>query len=174
MAIHPDFYSVTSGFKQVQKGLEESKTFRGMHIQFAAWEVRYSDLSGIAATAGNVTLSATHGFTFPANVLIGVAPTIIYVDTPFTGGSISAITAEVGDSGDTDELLAAVSVFSGTGWKAAVQGVKVGAVERFEASYAPVVRFSATGANLSATTAGKLRLMVPYIQVGSVPPAITR
>lgn len=167
MPVHEDFFASTNPFKHVQKALEDSVTFRGLHLQAAVWEVKAADFSGVAATAGNLTLGAAHGFVFPANTLIGAAPTVVYVTTPFTGGSISAITAEVGDAGDTDELLAAVSVFSGTGWKAAVQGVKIGAVDRYEAAYAPVVRLAATGGNLSTLTAGNLTVIVPYIALGT-------
>jgi hypothetical protein len=135
-----------------------------MPVSFSVYEVRYSDFSAVAATAGNLALDSTKGgVDYPATSMIAMHVPIVYVETPFTGGSISAITAEIGDAADTDELMAAVSVFSGTGYKAAVAGAKFGTVDRYEAAYAPIVRLAATGGNLSTLTAGKLRIVLPFI-----------
>ena len=80
---------------------------KAAQVQLFTETIGHADLTA-AATAENIALSG-----FPANsIIVGAC---LELDTDFSGGSVSAITAEIGDAGDTNELAAAVDVFTGAG-----------------------------------------------------------
>lgn len=90
---------------------------------------------------------------FPANVMREAA--VFRVLTNFTGGLISAVTAEGGDAGDPNGLIDAQSVFATAG---TVIGTPAAAeyLPRPEASFIPTLTLRTTGANVSAHTGGRL------------------
>lgn len=125
-------------------------------INYMEWTVGYAAASA-AATTKSVSLSG-----FPADA----APIAceMVVDTDFAGGSVSACVVEVGDAGDTDELLTSSNVFTGvqnTAWVQTDAAARVGKFHR-ETAYAPEVKFTSTTDNLDALTAGSLRVRIYY------------
>ena len=103
------------------------------------------------------------GRQMPANARVMYA--WINVLSGFSGGSVSAITAQVGDAGDPDELIAAVSVL------AAAEGLKpasgVYTLGTFESAYAPLVTIDSVGDNLDQVDAGRIEVFLVYQAIGS-------
>lgn len=101
----------------------------------------------LTAAATNEEIAVTG---FPANAILIAG--FIELDTDFSGGSVSALTASIGDTANADELAAAVNVFTGAGagLKAGVPTAHVG----FVPAYAPVVDFTATADNVVNLDAG--------------------
>ena len=95
---------------------------------------------------------------FPANSMPVAA--WIELDTDFSGGGASAVTASIGDTGDTVELTGALNVFTGAG-----AGLKAGggtyAPYTFEAAYVPVCSVT-SDVNVSALTAGSMVVNIMY------------
>lgn len=120
--------------------------------------VPYTDVE-TAATTKTITLHAT-----PANALIdGV---LVNVTTAFSGGSISAITVQVGYSSDTDNLILPRSVAS-TGQIGAEPtdlGEALGNLKSYFVTSARThqLLFTATGANLTDLTQGQLDAYIWY------------
>lgn len=116
--------------------------------------VSVSDLTDTAASQ-EVALTG-----FPANAILMSAG--IELDTEFSGGSASAVTAEVGDTGATTELCTALDVFTGAGagWKIAPGALS--GTWAFEAAYAPVCTITATTDTVDNLTAGALVVHIWY------------
>lgn len=95
---------------------------------------------------------------FPANARPMYA--WINVITGFSGGSVSAITAALGDAGDIDELITAVSVLDGA------EGLKVKSgtytLGSFETAYAPIVTIVSTDDDLENVDAGVIEVCIAY------------
>lgn len=109
----------------------------------------------VAALAGATTQSLAL-FTKAANVKIEQA--VIKHSTAFSGGAVSALTASVGISGTLAGIIAALDVFAAvaaTGFKE-----EAAAPTLTLASVGVVLAFSATGANMSALTAGALTVWI--------------
>lgn len=84
----------------------------------------------------------------------------------FAGGTISAITVQIGD-GDPDALMAAISVFTGVslaqiGADGAEAGIGTAALE---SAYAPVATFTSTNGNLNTLTSGIVEARILYAQL---------
>lgn len=78
----------------------------------------------------------------------------------FSGGSVSACVAKLGDAGSDNELITNVSVFTGgTGLK-----VKSGAytLGTYEAAYAPIITFTSTSDNVVNLSAGVMEVVIQY------------
>lgn len=126
-----------------------------------------ADITGAAATTQEIDLSATYPTdTFPANVVRWGPPALRLV-RPFTGGSVSACTAALGDTGDPDGLHQATSVFSGSGW---LENTPAAAEYdfRMESSFSPTLTLATTGGNVADLTAGEIEITIPY----TIPPGI--
>jgi len=83
--------------------------------------------------------------------------------TVFTSGSITGLTVEIGTSADTDGLITAGQLLSGSptaGSERAVIGVGVGV-----SSATPLARFTASGANLGDGSATALTAGVVYVDL---------
>ena len=118
-------------------------------------QVTHADLTA-AATSEAIDIGSAFGDDV---VVLGC---LIDVTTLFSGGSVSAITAEVGiDSGDTDAMMTALDVFTGaaTGKKT---GYGVGPAGWY-GGIQPSILFSATGDNVVNLTAGDLTVTIYYI-----------
>ena len=118
--------------------------------------------ANVAALAGAAANFALTGF--PAKSFT-IASAIELV-TPFTGTAITGLTASIGDAGDTDELCVVQEVLSAAVANTILTGSgALTALWTYEATYAPVVRFSATGGNLSAMLTGKCVAHIYYATV---------
>jgi len=119
--------------------------------------IGHADLTA-AATDEDITLT-----TPPVNcIFLGGC---IETDVVFSGGAVSDITAEIGDSADPNEMAAAVDVFTG-----AAVGLQDGipttqSWQGVQLAYLPIVRFSAVGANVSVLTAGSLIAHLYYLPI---------
>jgi hypothetical protein len=115
--------------------------------------ISYTDLYATAGLTKTVLV-----FPSLAAANIGLLQAALRVKTAFVGAAISALTAEVGDDGDTDRILAASSILAAAGtWYAILPATApafFGTANTFD------VLFTATGANLTALTAGELELFL--------------
>jgi hypothetical protein len=94
----------------------------------------------------------------PANARIMYA--WVNVITGFEGGTLSALTVTLGDAGAATELLTATDVFTGAEGVAPMDGAY--AVGTFEAAYAPVATFAATGDDMDNIDTGALEICIAY------------
>jgi hypothetical protein len=84
----------------------------------------------------------------------------INIIEPFAGGSASAVTAILGDAGSSNELITAVSIFTGaSGLKVKTGSYTLGT---FEAAYAPIVTIVSTDDDLDNLTAGIIEVCIQY------------
>ena len=108
-----------------------------------------------AATAQAIDLNvAFPALQFPLNVQCGEA--YIRRTTDFAGGSITAMTAQVGDAGDPNGLVTAVDVFTGAAATASHSGT-VAAAEyamHVELAFVPLLTLSTTGDDLDQLEPG--------------------
>ena len=122
--------------------------------------VSYSDFSD-SDTSEELDLNAT--FTsnlFPANVVRRAA--YIYVAEDFAGGSVSAATVELGDTGDPNGLLTSTNVFTGAtnNWVGTPAAAE--AEQRVELAFAPTLTLTTTDGNIDTLTAGKVLVCIEY------------
>lgn len=116
--------------------------------------VPVSDLTGTAATSLSQSLTAA-----PISAGDVVQDVTVKVVTPFSGGSVSALTVSAGidyasATDNTTGLLAASSVFTGAvGW---ASGNRLYAIDNGSI----LLTWAATGANLSVLTAGQMEVYV--------------
>lgn len=75
------------------------------------------------------------------------------LDVLFAGTAITAVTIDLGDSGDPDELVDAVDMFASLGVKTTRGARAYGYVE---SGHTPIVTLTCTGGNCSALTAGQV------------------
>lgn len=137
-----------------------SFAFQRHNVYVFTETIGHADLTA-AATEEAITLSSP-----PTNCII--LGGCIELDTDFSGGSVSALTAEIGDAADPNELAAAVDVFTGAG-----AGLKDGEPTAvtglgFKTAYAPQVRFAATGDNVINLSAGSLNAHLYYVPVDTL------
>lgn len=135
--------------------------------QFFTVVVPVSDLQSTAATSLTQTFRNVTGNQLNLNTGDLIRLVDLTVDTPFTGGAVSAITAAVGIDYTTatdsaNGLLSASSVFTGAvGWAGStwIKAIDTGA---------PLLTWASTGANLSALTAGQLRVTFEVKRIADV------
>lgn len=137
--------------------MERINRLDGMRIKKRQLQVEHSDLTA-AATTESVDIGAAFG--------AGVVVVGAYLDvtTLFSGGSVSAITAEVGiKGGDTNSIVDAMDVFTGaaTGIKTAYGVGPAG----YYGAITPAILFTATGDNVVNLTAGDLTVTIIYLDV---------
>lgn len=97
--------------------------------------------------------------TFPTNVLMDGCYIVRVTD--FAGGTISAYSAEVGDTGDPNGLLTSTSVFTGVGAGYTETPAAAQFAKRLETAFVPTLTLTSVTANLDATTAGQLKVVIP-------------
>jgi len=84
----------------------------------------------------------------------------INIITPFSGGSVSALTVKLGDAGSDNELITNVSVFTGaSGLKTKTGSYALGT---YEAAYAPILTFTSTDDNVVSLDAGEIEVLIQY------------
>lgn len=97
--------------------------------------------------------------TFPTNVQR--LESYIRRVTDFSGGTISALTAQVGDTGDPNGLLTATSVFTGVGAGYTETPAAAEFTQRLETAFVPTLLLTSTTANLDQLEAGELWVCIP-------------
>lgn len=119
-----------------------------------------ADLSA-AATSEAVAITG-----FPANAKPIYAR--IEINTAFSGGSVSALTVEIGDAVDPNGKMTAEDCFTGasTGVIAGSDGAEADNSAVLEAAYSPIATFRSTSDNVDALDAGDLNAYVYYQAIG--------
>lgn len=85
----------------------------------------------------------------------------VLVATPWTGGSISAVTVVAGVTAGGSTVLGACSIFTATNGRAASRTEGIHPTGRYAAKL--VGRLTATGGNLSTATAGNATIHIDYV-----------
>lgn len=88
----------------------------------------------------------------------------VKVRTPFSGGSVSALTVSLGDSGDPDELLTASDVYGASSGDWLETGGAYTPWTR-ESDYAVIATFASTGDNVDQLTAGEIEVWIAYAKL---------
>lgn len=115
--------------------------------------------SGVTAAA---LARAGQSGDFPANAWINIAmgPYLRLV-TPFSGGSVSAVTIEFGDA-DLDGLLTASNVFTGVSPGIIRTTSAAEFAPRPETGYVPSATLRTTDDDIADLTAGECEIVIPY------------
>lgn len=133
-------------------------------------KLTYADLTDTAATTKTVPILPAASGTLPAGTVVECLGHRCV--TAFAGTSITAVTLQVGDGGDTDRLCtAALDDLIAAGYTAVPRSVTT---QPFAFASADTVDalFTATGANLSALTAGEVHIFLrvtDMVEWSSVP-----
>src|SRR4051812_29924779 len=119
-----------------------------MEMKLTRTTLGFADYTANAATTGVANVVV-----LPANAV--VADAFAKAGANFTGGAISAVTAQLGYSGTTNALLAATSVFTGTPVIGDADAEKGGDLDGaasaiYTASKTIQLLLTSTGANLTA------------------------
>lgn len=115
--------------------------------------------ASLTAAATTQTIDASKVLP-PGAQLLGVN---LRAYTPFTGGSISAMTLKIGTTGDDDSLVATSNLFA-----AAVDGqvsaltLGIAPFKRYAAATTLKLLFTATGDNVVNATAGAVTVEILY------------
>lgn len=124
--------------------------------------VTHSDLTAAATSEAIDIATDDNGDTFPASARILDVSAV--VDVPFSGGSVSALVLDVGNTGDSDEWLDDEDVFGASAGDVLHDGGAAGTFGALEATaYAPEALFTATGDNVVNLDAGRVRIYIKYI-----------
>jgi hypothetical protein len=129
--------------------------------------IKYSDLSAAATT------ETYEAIQIPA---YGIVKQVTYVlDTEFDGGATSELTIQIGDGTDPNGYIEAKSVHADAtavftsimDGEYGTDGTTDNVVNSTQYATADTidVLFTATGANVSALTAGQLRVIVEYLDI---------
>jgi hypothetical protein len=140
---------------------------QGMELGVARVRVEYTDFSE-TDTSETITWAAAAAFhpqgslgSIPANAKIMDAWVVRIAD--FAGGSVTAVTVDLGDSGNDDELLDAADLFTGAKATAAVSNADgIYSLGSIESAYVPQLVFTTVGANLDDLTAGACEICISY------------
>lgn len=103
------------------------------------------------------------GNAFPANARPISAHTVVKLG--IGGSGISALTAQIGDAADPDEMMVATDLF-GDAVGSYVDAPGVATALRLEAAYSPQVQYDSTGGNVSAVT-GTVVHIIAYYKLGN-------
>lgn len=126
------------------------------------FEFNYDDTALDADTAQEIDLNVLYpNNAFPANVQ-RLPGTFCRVPTDFAGGTINAITAEVGDTADPNGIFTATSIFTGAASILASTPAAAENAARTETAYAPTLTLTSTAGNLDTLTAGQLIILIPW------------
>jgi hypothetical protein len=140
--------------------LTEQKIAPGVYAGVLEFDVLEGALTA-AATTEALTIPGFPSDAIPLHAEIAIG-------TFFTGGSATAVTAQIGDSGDPNGLLAALNVFDTTSlgdWTVGTLGVEAeygSTGPALESAYAPEILFTATTDDVADLTAGKLSGRIYY------------
>jgi hypothetical protein len=129
--------------------------------------VVHTDLTGTAAlTKTQQLLPETSGSTLPIGTMYEVVG--IRVSTAFVGPSVSSLTLQVGDGGDTDRVFTAAmaSLLTAAYYPATNLTTAPG---QFTAADTIDGLFTAVGANLSVLTAGVVDIYLAIVDPANLP-----
>lgn len=113
-----------------------------------------------ADTSQAVSIQADDaGNNFPANARPISAHTL--VKRAIGGASISALTVQIGDAADPDEMLTATDLF-GDALNSWTDAPGVATAWRLESGYVPTAQYDSTGANVSAVTGEVIHVITYY------------
>lgn len=130
----------------------------------AVCRVTHEDLTD-ADTSQTLTLSTLAVGLGESAIPANARPMFAWLNiiVPFSGGGNTEVTVALGDAGDIDELISAVSVFTGaSGIKPKTGAYTLGS---FEAAYAPIATFTTTTGTCAGLTAGILEIVIVYQQI---------
>jgi len=125
--------------------------FSATSTLLSKYTVSYADIAA-AATSDTETLLSLSSKTLIEYV-------VIKHSTAFVGGSVSALTVDVGDSGDADALISAFDVMA-TVAESASETVSVIYIGAFASATDIIATFTATGDDLDQLTAGSVDIWV--------------
>ncbi len=98
--------------------------------------------------------------TFPTNVQRGEA--YIKREVDFSGGTITAINASVGDANDPNGLVTATNIFTGAGEGYFGSPAAAEYAMQPESAFVPTLTLDTTGDNVADVTAGRLVVVIPF------------
>ena len=126
--------------------------------------VDVSDFAGVGATTQELDLNVLFpNNSFPMNVDLDEGTHVRNLVLP-VGTGISAVTIEVGDTGDPDGLVTASNVL-GSGAAAGDLLQTTGAAQyarRPETAFVPTLTINTTGGNVNAQTAFRVQVCIPW------------
>lgn len=137
----------------------ESYTVGILRYGYLTQEITHADLTA-AATTEAISITGFPANAYPIHGRVGLK-------VAFSGGSVSELTVQLGDTADPDGLMTAVSVFTGASLdQLGAAGIEAGiGTAALESAYAPEALFTATGDNVVNLDAGKLEVRIAYIQI---------
>lgn len=128
--------------------------------------IKYTDLTDTAATSLTTAIfPETDSTTFPIGCQVQVLG--CKVSTAFAGGAVSALTLKIGDGGDDDRYMTTTygDLFTAT-HRAIPAGVTTQPYVYAAADTVDAI-FTATGANLTALTAGQVDIYLKFLPVAN-------
>lgn len=132
-----------------------------VQIKIIAGVPYVGDVALTAATSQEVDLNvAFPASTFPTNVRMNGC--YIKRITDFSGGGITALTVQVGDTADPNGLLTATSVFTGVGAGFTETTAAAEFAQRIETAFVPTLTLTSTTDDLDALVAGRLKVVIPF------------
>jgi hypothetical protein len=137
---------------------------------YARVRLNHADLTtaGLSQTLTWAALVAAHpegASSVPPNSR--VTDCWVNLGTAFSGGTVASAVIDIGDAGSADELVSAISIFTG-----AAAGIKPmdGSYTRgtFEAAYSPTVKVTTGTDNVVSLNAGDCEIVIEYEQISTV------
>lgn len=126
--------------------------------------VSFSDLSAAATTEFINCNTADDGTTWPSASLIFCG--FIYLHEEFAGGSVSAVTVELGNVAvSANGLMRSIDVFTGAGTGHKKRDGQW-ALGRRDSNLQPGITFTSVGGNLNTLTSGSLEAFFVYSAAG--------
>lgn len=125
--------------------------FAATSTLLSKYTVDYSDIAAAATTDTETLVS------LPQKTIIEYI--VIKHSTAFAGGSVSALTVDVGDSADADRFISAFDVMQTVG-EAASETVSVIYIGAFASATNIILTATATGDNLDQLTAGSVDVWI--------------
>lgn len=153
--------------------IESGSTYVPQTFQAAAWFPKQTLPSGVTPNGGLVipytsiqAASMTETVAILTLPILGVVSgAFLVVHTGFSGSGIVTCTCSVGTGGSNGKYLGPTADMTTTGIKAGIVPTSI-APESYSGTTAISLYVTATGANLSALTAGTLTVYVLYGQAG--------
>lgn len=141
-------------------------TWAGRHFHVVRVRFGGLDFTPAGATAQNIALNDIAGWpAFPQNTVRRLSGTYAWVVTGIAGTGITVANITIGDAGDPDGLLTSSSALpAAEGFVAPTAGAAENAA-RPETSFAPVLRVSLTGGNMTAITEGEIWTVIPFMPI---------
>ncbi len=141
-------------------------TWAGRHLHVVRVRFGRNDFTAAGATAQSIDLNSIAGFPpFPQNTVRRLAGTYAWVETGIAGTGITVANITIGDAGDPDGLLTSSSALpAAAGLVRATPGAAENA-PREETAFAPVLRVSLTGGNMTAITEGEIWTVIPFMPI---------